>query len=104
MGALQTGVSGILAEQTRMDAIGNNIANANTVGQVLKPAAAPTATLGGTNPMTLGQGVSIASIDTKFSQGTLQATGRSLDVAVEGDGMLAVTDGTQIYYTRHGAL
>lgn len=117
MGALQTGVSGILAQQTRMDAIGNNIANANTVGykssrvlfsdtldQVLQPAAAPTETLGGTNPMTLGQGVGIASIDTKFSQGTLQATGRSLDVAVEGDGMLAVTDGTQIYYTRHGAL
>lgn len=117
MSALQTGVSGILAHQTRMDAIGNNIANANTVGfkssrvlfadtldQVLAPASAPTTNLGGTNPMTLGQGVGIAGIDTKFSQGTLQATGRSLDVAIEGDGMLAVTDGVQIYYSRHGAM
>lgn len=117
MSALQTGVSGMLAHQTRMDAIGNNIANANTVGykssrvlfadtldQVLNTASAPSESLGGTNPMTLGQGVSIASIDTKFTQGTLTPTGRSLDLAIEGDGMLAVTDGEQIYFTRHGAL
>src|SRR5205807_4112534 len=114
---LQAGVSGMLAEQTRMDAVGNNIANSNTVGyksvhvmfadslyQVLKPATAPSALLGGTNAVAIGEGVQVAGMDSDFSQGNLTATGRSTDVAIEGEGFLTVTDGSRIFYTRNGSL
>lgn len=117
MSALQAGVSGMLAEQTRMDAVGNNIANSNTVGyksvhvmfadalyQILKPATAPSGLLGGTNAVAVGEGVQVAGMDTNFGQGNLTATGRTTDVAVDGDGFLTVTDGSRIYYTRNGAL
>ena len=117
MSALESGVSGMLAEQTRMDAVGNNIANSNTVGyksvdvlfadalyQELKPASAPSALRGGTDALTVGEGVQVASTTTNFGQGALTATGRSTDVAVEGEGFLPVTDGNQIFYTRNGSL
>ena len=115
--ALQAGVSGMLAHQTRMDAVGNNIANANTIGfkstsvafsdllnQTLHPASTTTAQRGGSNPSTLGGGVRVSSLDTNFAQGALQDTGRNLDVAVEGNGFLTVTDGTSIFMTRNGNL
>ena len=115
--SLQAGVSGMLAHQTRLDAVGNNIANANTTGfksthaqfsdllnQTLRPASATTAQRGGTNPSTLGAGVRVSSLDTNYSQGTLQDTGRALDVAVEGNGFLSVTDGTSTFMTRNGSL
>lgn len=115
--ALQAGVSGMLAHQTKMDSVGNNIANANTIGfkstntqfanmlnRTLYPASAPTAQRGGTNPSTLGGGVRVASLDTNFAQGALQDTGRNLDVAVEGNGFLTVTDGNSIFMTRNGNL
>lgn len=117
MSALQAGVLGMLAHQLRLDAIGNNIANANTVGyksarvlfadtlyQLLEPATAPTANLGGTNPSSVGQGVLVTGMDTFFGQGGLMLTGRTTDVAIEGEGFLAVTDGVRIFYTRNGAL
>jgi flagellar hook protein FlgE len=117
MSALYIGVSGMLAHQARMDAIGNNIANANTVGykgervlfsdafyELLESGSAPTSSLGGTDPSMLGQGVMVTGIDTSFVQGSLLATGRATDIAVEGPGFLAVTDGTEIFYTRHGAM
>src|SRR5947207_12918996 len=107
MSALDTGVSGMLANQTRMDAVGNNIANANTVGykseralfmdalyQIINPASAPSATLGGTDPSALGQGVLVSGLDANFAQGSLQSTGRTTDIAIEGQGFLAVTDGS----------
>jgi flagellar hook protein FlgE len=117
MSALQSGIMGMLAHQLRMDAVGNNIANANTVGykalramftdafyQALEQATAPTANHGGTNPSSIGQGVLVAGVDTQFRQGDLMATGRTTDVAIEGDGFLCVTDGETIFYTRNGAL
>jgi flagellar hook protein FlgE len=117
MSAIQSGVSGMLANQARLDAVGNNIANANTIGyksarvlfsdalyQVLKPAGAPTANLGGTNPNVVGQGVLVAGTDISFTQGNLMATGRTTDVAIDGSGFLPVTDGTHVFYTRNGAL
>jgi flagellar hook protein FlgE len=115
--SLEAGVSGMIAHQMRLNVVGNNIANANTVGfksaralfsdsiyQLLEPASSPSANLGGTDPSSLGQGVNVAGIQTNFGQGSLQGTGRSTDVAVEGEGFLAVTDGSRISYTRNGAL
>jgi flagellar hook protein FlgE len=117
MSAIQSGVSGMLANQARLDAVGNNIANANTIGyksarvlfsdalyQVLKPAGAPTGNLGGTNPNVVGQGTLVAGTDISFNQGNLTATGRTTDVAIDGSGFLPVTDGTKVLYTRNGAL
>jgi flagellar hook protein FlgE len=117
MRALQSGVTGLLAHQVRMDTVGNNIANADTVGfkegrtlftdtlyENLRPASGATATRGSVNPMDVGSGVRVASTDTKFTQGALQATGRSTDVAIEGEGFLAVTDGSATFLTRNGAL
>ena len=95
MSALDTGVSGMLANQMWMDAVGNNIANSNTVGykderamftdalyQLLNPASAPSATLGGIDPSALGHGVLVSGLDSNFSQGELQSTGRTTDIAI----------------------
>jgi flagellar hook protein FlgE len=114
---MDAGVSGMLAEQTRMNAVGNNIANANTVGfktsdvlfadelyQILQPGSAPTAQSGGTNPTAIGQGVTVAGTDTNFGQGSLTATGRTTDVAIDGNGFITVADGSHLYYTRNGSL
>ena len=57
---------------------------------------------GGTNPMQIGLGTSIGSIDNLFAQGTLQSTGQTTDLAVEGEGMFAARIGDNIYYTRAG--
>lgn len=115
--ALQAGVSGMLALQTKMDSIGNNIANANTtafksgtaeftdlLSKTIRNATGPTAQLGGTNPSSVGMGVRVSSVATNLSQGTLQATNRGLDVAVNGNGFIGLSDGNAMSLTRNGAL
>jgi flagellar hook protein FlgE len=105
MSALQTGVSGMLAHQTRMDAIGNNITNANTVGfKTTRMLFADAFYDAGGTDAPIGQGVLVATADANQGQGSMTATGRTLDVAIEGEGFLTVTDGTYMYYTRNGAL
>ncbi len=115
--ALYNGVSGLRAHKTEMDVISNNIANVNTVGfkssrvsfkemfdQTLKGATAPSkGGVGGTNPMQLGLGVNIASIDTDQTQGAPQSTGRPMDCAVDGDGFFMLSNGQSKFYTRDGA-
>jgi flagellar hook protein FlgE len=114
--ALFSGLSGLRANQQYLDVIGNNLANSNTPGykssrvtfgdvlsQSLRRGSAPTATLGGVNPTQLGRGVSVASIDQNFSQGRLVATGRTLDLAVQGEGFFVATDGTNNFFSRVGA-
>jgi flagellar hook protein FlgE len=121
--ALFSGVSGIKGHQTMMDVIGNNIANINTIGfktgratfaetftQTLSSATPPPAIAtgggrlarGGTNPIQVGLGTAIGSIDNLFAQGTIQATGQATDIAVEGDGLFAVRINDSILYTRAG--
>jgi flagellar hook protein FlgE len=116
MRSLFSGVSGLQNHQTRMDVIGNNIANINTTGfkrnrvnfqdilyQQLQGAARPTEDLGGVNPKEVGLGMSIASIDTLHIQGSLQSTGVQTDLAITGNGFFILDDaGTQLY-TRAGA-
>ena len=115
--ALESGVSGMLAHQMKLDVVGNNIANAGTTGfkseralfsdamyQLMEPATGPSGTMGGTDPSSLGHGVTVSEIQSNMAQGGLEATGRATDVAIEGEGFLAVTDGTNIFYTRNGAL
>ncbi|VEF48397.1 flagellar basal body rod protein FlgG [Bacillus freudenreichii] len=104
--------------QTKLDVIGNNIANVNTFGfkkgrvtfkdmvsQTISGASAGDGARGGVNPKQVGLGSQLASIDTIDTQGSLQTTGRVLDVAIQGDGYLAVDDGNGgIMYTRAGNL
>ena len=116
MRSLYSGVSGVKGHQTRMDVVGNNIANVNTTGfksgrvtfadtlsQTTANASAATGNLGGTNPKQIGLGVGVASIDTIFTDGSVQATGKNTDVALSGNGLFVVKSGNETYYTRDGA-
>ena len=116
MRSLYAGVSGMQNHQTRLDVIGNNVANVNTTGfkrgrvnfqdmisQQMSGAASPTTEVGGVNPKEVGLGVTVASIDTVFTQGNLQTTGVSTDVAIQGNGFFILKNGEESFYTRAGA-
>jgi len=115
MSSLFAGVSGLRNHQVRMNVIGNNIANVNTVGfkggrvnfqealvQTIKGAGRPTAISGGTNPVQIGLGMSVATIDTIFQQGGLETTGQITDLALQGSGFFVLSDGRGEFYTRNG--
>jgi flagellar hook protein FlgE len=112
-----SGVSGMRNFQYELDVIGNNISNVNTVGfkgsrvtfqtallQTLKAARAPQNNVGGTNPIQIGLGSQLATVDKVMTQGSFQNTGRKLDLAIQGDGFFVLSDGQGYYYTRAGAL
>ncbi len=114
--SLYSGVSGLQNHQTRMDVIGNNISNVNTIGfkkgrvtfqdifsQYLDSPSAPSERIGGINPKQVGLGMSIASIDTLFTEGSLQTTGIKGDLAVTGNGFFVLREGGNELYTRAGA-
>lgn len=116
MRSLYSGVSGLQNHQTRMDVIGNNISNVNTTGfkrgrvnfqdmisQQIAGAAKPTEELGGVNPKDVGLGMTIATIEQVFTQGNLQTTGVSTDVAIQGNGFFILKNGDESFYTRNGA-
>lgn len=109
------GVSGLRNHQIRLDAIGNNIANVNTIGfkssrvtfqdtlsQTIRAATAPQRERGGMNAFQIGLGMSVASVDVLHTQGNLQMTGKTTDLAIEGDGFFILEGGTERYYTRAG--
>ncbi|MEK4030189.1 flagellar basal body rod protein FlgG [Pseudobacillus sp. FSL P4-0506] len=97
--SMYAGISGMKNFQTKLDVIGNNIANVNTFGfkkgrttfkdmvnQQIAGASAPGASIGGANPKQIGLGSQLSTIDTIHTQGSLQTTGRVLDLAISGDG------------------
>ncbi|SFA94713.1 flagellar hook protein FlgE [Selenomonas ruminantium] len=116
MRSLFSGVSGLKGHQTRMDVIGNNIANVNATGfkssrvtfadtlsQTQTGASAPGDTVGGTNPKQIGLGTGVASIDLLFTDASVQSTGKNTDVALSGNGLFVVKSGSDTFYTRDGA-
>lgn len=116
MRSLYSGVSGLKAHQTRMDVVGNNIANINTVGfkgsratfsdmlsQLQRNASSPTANLGGINPRQVGLGTAVESIDLIFTDASSQQTGKNTDLALAGNALFVLKNGNQTYYTRNGA-
>ena len=116
MRSLFSGVSGLQNHQKRMDVIGNNIANVNTHGfkknrvsfqdiiyQNAGSAARPNENIGGINPKQLGIGMGIATIDTIHTQGSLESTGASSDLAIKGNGFFMLAQGDQVMYSRNGA-
>lgn len=101
--------------QTKLDVIGNNIANVNTYGfkkgrvtfkdmmsQTVQGASAATENRGGTNPKQVGLGSTLATIDTIHEGSSLQTTNRSLDLGIDGDGYFVVRQGQSLFYTRAG--
>lgn len=115
MRSMFSGISGLRAHQTMMDVVGNNIANVNTAGfkasvttfqealnQTQRGAGAPGADRGGSNPLQIGLGTRVASIDGIFTQGASQVTGRSTDLAIQGDGFFVLDAAGQRVYTRAG--
>ncbi|MBP9127852.1 MAG: flagellar hook-basal body complex protein [Elusimicrobia bacterium] len=116
MPALFSGVSGLKNHQFRMNVIGNNLSNVNTIGfkynrvsfgdlvyQTIRDASAPQA-VGGTNPVQLGLGSFIHSVDSINTQGNLESTGRSTDMSLQGEGYFVVNDGTRNKYSRAGLM
>lgn len=115
--SLNSGVAALKSHQTRLDVIGNNIANVNTYGfkgsrvtfrdlyyQSTKGAAAP-GSGGGINPSQIGYGSTMGSIDVMHGQAALTTTGNPLDLAISGEGFFQVMDGEgNKYYTRAGML
>lgn len=118
MRSLFSSVSGLRAHQTKMDGIGNNIANVNTVGykstvtnfseifsQTMQGASSPQQGRGGTNPMQVGLGISVQEMSVKHTQGSSQSTGAPTDLMLQGEGFFVVTDDPTYknkYFTRAG--
>jgi flagellar hook protein FlgE len=118
MRSLYAAVSGLRVHQTKMDVIGNNIANVNTVGfkgssvtfqevfsQTVKGAGSPTAGKGGTNPQQIGLGVGMGSIAVNHSKGSTQRTDNPTDLMIDGNGFFVVSNDENSqnrFYTRAG--
>lgn len=112
--SLNSGVSGLKAFQTKMDVIGNNIANVDTSGykssrvsfsEMMNQRLGRSGAGGGNSPQLsneVGLGVRVSSIDRDFTQGAMQTTGRETDMAIEGNGYFMVGDGNQNLMTRAG--
>ncbi|HEY8491777.1 MAG TPA: flagellar hook protein FlgE [Dehalococcoidia bacterium] len=116
MRSLFSAISGLRNHMVYMDVVGNNIANVNTtafksnrvtfmdaLGQTLRGAGAPQGGLGGTNPVQVGLGMFLGGTDTMHTQGSLTATGKITDFAIQGDGFFILNDGNRNFYSRDGA-
>lgn len=114
--AMFTAISGIRNQMTQLDVIANNVANSGTMGfkrarmtfeesfaVQLQGASRPAGATGGVNPLQIGSGSSIGSIDNIFTQGNLQSTGSQTDLALSGDGFFVISDGQRDYFTRAGS-
>ncbi|HWH95483.1 MAG TPA: flagellar hook-basal body complex protein [Baekduia sp.] len=122
---MYSAISGLQTHQTMLDVVSNNLANVNTVGykasrvtfkdqlqQTLSGGSAEGPNTGGTNSAQVGLGVQLGSIDAVMADGSLQATGNALDVAIQGDGWFRVGLGdpsttpatmpAELNYTRAG--
>nr|MBO2500910.1 flagellar hook protein FlgE [Acidimicrobiia bacterium] len=116
MRSMFSGVSGLRSHQTMMDVVGNNVANVNTPGykasqvtfqetltQTVRGAAPGSGVVGGTNPIQIGLGTQVATVDGIFTQGAVQTTGRNTDLMIQGDGYFIVQRGEERFYTRAGS-
>jgi flagellar hook protein FlgE len=113
---MSSALSGLRNHQVMLDVVGNDIANVSTVGfksssvvfqdvltQTLNGASAPGATTGGTNPAQIGLGSRLSATVQSFTQGAIQRTGRTTDIAIQGDGFFIVNNGNENLYTRAGS-
>jgi flagellar hook protein FlgE len=127
MSGMYAAISGLDAHQTMLDVTANNLANVDTVGykaqstvfadqlsQLVAAGTGPNGYSAGTNPLQIGLGVQVGSIDNNMAAGGVASTGNATDVAIQGDGFLSVANGnptvaapaisTQPQFTRAGDL
>ncbi|WP_195335618.1 flagellar basal-body rod protein FlgF [Paraclostridium bifermentans] len=121
--SMYSGISGMKANQTKMDVVGNNVANVGTTAfkksttrfsdalnqtviysSVPGGAAGDPNVIGGVNPGQVGIGTKVSGIFRNMAQGAIQPTGRPTDLAIDGDGFFVVSVGpNQEAYTRDGS-
>lgn len=114
--AMLSGVASIKAQQSRMNVIGDNLANVNTtafkgsrvsfaemMSQTVRSASGATASRGGVNPIQYGLGVSVTSTDVNSAQGALNQTNKSTDLAIQGNGFFMTSNANRMAYTRDGS-
>ena len=118
MRSMFSAISGLRNHQLLMDTTGNNIANVNTtafkgqrvtfqdiISQTMRNATQSTTNRAGFDPLQVGLGVQLSTIDTIMTQGSLQATGKPSDLAIQGDGFFVLSDNASspaITFTRDG--
>ena len=115
--SMSSALSGLRNHQVMLDVVGNDIANVSTTGfkssttvfsdvltQTLQGAGAPAGTNAGTNPAQIGLGARLSGTIQNFTQGAIQRTGRSTDLAIQGDGFFVVEINGEQNYTRNGSL
>lgn len=113
--AFYAAISGLRANQTRLDVVSNNIANLNTYGfkssrvtfadllsQTIRAGSSPQGNRGGVNPLQVGLGVQVGSIDNIMVQGSIQNTGNIRDLAIDGAGFFVLDGEGGRTYTRAG--
>lgn len=115
--SLNTGISGLRAQQRKVEITGNNIANVSTTAfkqgralfhtlfnQTISHGSAPSGNLGGIDPMQFGVGVKLSDTSRLWTQGALNATGLKTDIAIDGDGFFVMKDeaGNDVY-SRDGS-
>lgn len=114
--AMYSGISGLKNFQSKLDVVGNNIANVNTFGykkgrvtfkdlvsqQVGSASSGNGNTAGGINPKEVGLGGTMATVDNVYNQGAMQNSGRALDVGISGEGFFVTMVNGQAQYTRAG--
>lgn len=115
--SLLTGISGLRGHQKMLEVIGNNLANVNTTAfkasRILfsdlmyegqrGASSGNGSALGSINPLEIGTGSQVASVDLNFTQGNLESTGEALDAAIDGGGFFVVRTGDNTLFTRAGA-
>jgi len=119
MRSMSVAIAALRNHQVYMDVVSSNISNVNTTGfkasrisfqellsQTLRGSSAPRGGVGGLNPVQIGLGMALGGIDTLFTQGSLQDTGKLTDLAIQGDGFLILSNGDSggYAYTRDGNL
>jgi len=116
LNSIADALSGLQANQTYMDVVGNNISNVNTtayktqnihfedlLNQTVSYGNAKSGTLQGVDPTQVGMGVGQGMVNIVNAQGSVQDTGRPTDMSIQGSGYFVLNDGKQNYYTRDGA-
>ena len=114
--ATTTALNGLRLNETSIDVLGNNVANAGTRGfkssealfttqlvRTLSAGGGPTDFNGGTNPRQVGLGATVSSIRKDFSQGSVTTSNAATDLAIEGEGFFVMRDGRGLRYTRDGS-
>jgi flagellar hook protein FlgE len=100
--SFQQGLSGLNASSKNLEVIGNNVANANTIGAKASRAEFGDMYASAISGTSIGIGTNLQAVTQQFTQGNITTTESALDLAINGNGFFEVSNGSQILYTRNG--